>query len=93
MPWSPGPLLLGIGYRITSTSANVSAPGSEVPRHAHIGRETILILEGRQSDDAGIYETGTLVVNEPGTEHKVRSDTGCTALLIWERAPRLYEGT
>ena len=32
------------------------APGSEVPRHAHI-------------------------------------DTGCTALLIWERAPRLYEGT
>jgi anti-sigma factor ChrR (cupin superfamily) len=60
------------------------APGSEVPRHA---------LDGRQSDDAGTYETGTLVVNAPGTEHKVRSDTGCTALLIWERAPRLYEGT
>lgn len=69
------------------------APGSDVPRHAHIGRETILILDGRQSDDAGTYEAGTLVVNEPGTEHKVRSDTGCTALLIWERAPRLYEGT
>ncbi|GGB45161.1 hypothetical protein GCM10011505_28060 [Tistrella bauzanensis] len=69
------------------------APGSDVPRHAHTGRETILILAGRQSDDTGTYDAGTLVVNEPGTEHKVRSDIGCTALLIWEQAPRLFEGT
>jgi anti-sigma factor ChrR (cupin superfamily) len=66
-------------------------PGADVPRHRHIGYEHILVLEGAQQDEFGHYPAGTLVVNAPGSEHKVRSREGCIALLIWERAVEMLE--
>ncbi len=59
------------------------AAGACVPRHRHAGLETILVLEGAQSDDAGRYAAGDFVVNRPGSVHRVWSDEGCLVLIHW----------
>jgi len=59
------------------------APGAGVPRHRHPALETILVLEGVQSDERGDYPAGTLILNPAGTEHTVWSATGCTVLIQW----------
>jgi anti-sigma factor ChrR (cupin superfamily) len=64
------------------------APGAAVPRHMHTGLETILVLEGAQSDERGHYPAGTLVLNPTGTEHSVWSEGGCVVLIQWERPVR-----
>lgn len=64
------------------------APGGHAPRHRHMGLETILILDGMQSDEQGDYPTGAFVMNPEGSEHSVWSETGCVALLQWERPVR-----
>lgn len=59
--------------------------GASVPRHKHIGLETILVLEGDQVDDNGTALAGDLVINPAGTEHAVKSETGCIVLIQWEK--------
>lgn len=59
------------------------APGATVPHHRHAGLETIVVLEGAQSDARGDYEAGDLVINPPGTSHDVRSPRGCVVLIQW----------
>lgn len=61
------------------------APGASVPRHRHMGLETILVLTGSQSDDFVTYEAGALVFNPVGSVHRVWSDPGCVVLIQWER--------
>lgn len=68
------------------------APGASVPRHEHTGLETILVLEGEQSDERGAYGAGTLVLNPAGTAHSVWSGPGCTVLIQWEKPVRFVEG-
>jgi anti-sigma factor ChrR (cupin superfamily) len=68
------------------------APGAAVPRHLHTGLETILVLEGSQSDQNGTYGTGTLMMNPEGSVHAVRSDEGCVVLIQWDRPVRVLEG-
>jgi anti-sigma factor ChrR (cupin superfamily) len=63
--------------------------GAAVPRHLHTGYEHILVLDGAQADDEGVYAAGDLVINKPGTIHRVWSEQGCVALLIWERPVKL----
>jgi anti-sigma factor ChrR (cupin superfamily) len=58
---------------------------SEVPLHEHPGFEHILVLSGSQEDERGKYEAGTLVVNRPGTQHRVTSSGGCIVLAIYEK--------
>ena len=41
--------------------------GRRVPRHRHAGLETIVVLEGMQSDESGDYAAGTVVLNPVGT--------------------------
>ncbi len=60
-------------------------PGASVPRHRHRGLETIVVLEGVQSDERGAYRAGDVVLNEAGSEHRVWSDEGCAVLIIWEK--------
>ncbi|MBI1170485.1 cupin domain-containing protein [bacterium] len=62
------------------------APGAGVPRHRHRGLETILVLEGTQSDERGTYGPGALVFNPEGSVHSVWSDTGCVVLIQWARS-------
>lgn len=58
-------------------------PGATVPRHAHVGAETVLVLEGSQTDERGTYGAGTLVVNTEGSSHDVVSHDGCVVLVQW----------
>ncbi|MBO0906166.1 cupin domain-containing protein [Jiella sonneratiae] len=67
------------------------APGACVPLHEHTGLETILVLSGAQSDDAGTYRAGDLVLNEPGSRHRVWSDEGCLVLISWAAPVRILE--
>lgn len=61
------------------------APGARVPRHVHRGHEHILVLRGAQEDDYGSYPAGHFIVNGPGSQHTVASETGCIVLIIWHR--------
>lgn len=65
------------------------APGSSVPRHLHTGMETILVLQGAQSDENGTYPEGSLMINPEGSAHSVWSDTGCVVLIQWERPVKI----
>jgi anti-sigma factor ChrR (cupin superfamily) len=65
------------------------AAGASVPEHLHMGLETILVLEGSQSDERGSYQTGELVCNPAGSRHRVWSEAGCVVLIQWERPVRL----
>lgn len=67
------------------------APGASVPKHLHTGLETILVLEGAQSDEFGTYGAGSLVLNPRGTIHSVWSDDGCAVLIQWERPVQILE--
>jgi anti-sigma factor ChrR (cupin superfamily) len=66
-------------------------PGASIPRHEHLGYEHILVLHGSQSDENGHYPAGTLVVNRPGSAHRVVSAEGCVVLVFWERGVRFAE--
>jgi anti-sigma factor ChrR (cupin superfamily) len=63
-------------------------PGGEVPLHEHVGYEHILVLAGSQRDENGVYSTGHIAINPPGTRHKVISETGCIVLAIYEKPVR-----
>lgn len=67
------------------------APGAGVPRHRHQGLETILVLEGAQSDERGRYPAGSLLVNPEGSSHSVWSDIGCVVLIQWARPVQFLE--
>jgi len=60
-------------------------PGASVPLHEHPDVETILVLEGTQSDERGTYGVGDLVINPKGSRHRVWSETGCVVLLHWTK--------
>lgn len=68
------------------------APGARVPLHLHTGLETILVLDGAQSDERGTYGKGTVVLNPQGSSHSVWSDTGCAVLIQWERPVKILDG-
>jgi anti-sigma factor ChrR (cupin superfamily) len=65
--------------------------GAPAPLHEHLGFEHIVMLEGSQADERGIYPAGTLAINPAGSRHSVWSDDGCVALLIWEKPVRFLE--
>ncbi len=65
------------------------APGASVPRHLHQGLETILVLEGAQSDEFGHYPVGSLVTNPEGSVHAVTSEQGCVVLIQWTKPVKI----
>lgn len=80
-------------YPVTEDGAHAALlryrPGACVPLHVHGGMEHILVLQGAQRDERGEYSAGTLVVNRPGTSHRVCSDDGCIVLAIWQKSVRV----
>ncbi|KUM27236.1 allophanate hydrolase [Mesorhizobium loti] len=58
--------------------------GAGVPRHRHAGLETIVVLEGTQSDENGDYPAGSVILNPVGTEHSVWTKEGCVVLIQWD---------
>lgn len=67
------------------------AAGASVPRHVHPGLETVLVLEGSQSDERGEYGAGSLVINDVDSTHTVRSEAGCVVLIQWTLPVRLLD--
>ncbi len=65
-------------------------PGASVALHRHVGYEHVFILAGAQTDHNGVHGAGTLVINPPGSRHRVVSESGCLALVIWEQ-PVVFE--
>ncbi|BDA84188.1 allophanate hydrolase [Aureimonas sp. SA4125] len=65
------------------------APGASVPRHEHVGLESIVVIDGSQSDEHGTYEAGTVVVNPVGSVHSVWSEQGCLVLISWAKPVRI----
>ena len=64
------------------------SPGATVPPHEHVGLETVMILEGSQRDDNGVYGAGTVILNREGSRHAVASDEGCVVLIQWAKPIR-----
>ena len=60
-------------------------PDASIPYHMHRGLETILVLEGVQSDEFGDYPTGSVILNPEGTKHSVWSTEGCVVLIHWQQ--------
>lgn len=67
------------------------APGARVPRHRHVGLETVVVLEGGQSDESGDYRAGAVALNAPGSEHSVWSQDGCVVLIHWTKPVEILE--
>ncbi|MBM3223704.1 MAG: isochorismatase family protein [Candidatus Tectomicrobia bacterium] len=65
-------------------------PGASLPLHHHAGYEHVFVLAGSQTDHNGVYGAGTLVINPPGSRHRVVSTDGCLVLVIWEK-PVIFE--
>jgi anti-sigma factor ChrR (cupin superfamily) len=85
-PFRPGirvSWLLRGGADAPSAAVLAYEPGASVPRHRHAGLETIVVLDGVQSDESGDYAAGTVVLNPVGSEHSVWSDNGCVVLIQW----------
>lgn len=60
-------------------------PNASVPLHMHGGYEHIFILKGSQLDRSGTQHAGTVIINPPGSSHRVTSPEGCIVLIIWEK--------
>jgi anti-sigma factor ChrR (cupin superfamily) len=91
-PFGPG---VGVRWLYRTPDGGPSAallryqPGASVPLHEHVGYEHVLVLDGAQADERGRYPAGALVINPPGSRHRVHSDEGCVVLIVWERAVRV----
>jgi anti-sigma factor ChrR (cupin superfamily) len=80
--------IYGDGIAGPATAVLRYRPGGSVPWHEHEGFEHVVVLEGSQEDERGVYPAGTLAINPQGSRHSVQSRGGCVALLIWERPVR-----
>jgi anti-sigma factor ChrR (cupin superfamily) len=76
-------------YKDDATGASCAVlryqPGAEVPAHVHQGYEHVFVLAGEQQDERGRYPAGTVVINPPGTGHRVWSPGGCLVVIVWQR--------
>lgn len=66
-------------------------PGAVVPEHHHSGFEHILVLDGAQTDENGVYERGACLISPPGSHHRVTSERGCLVLAIWQSSVEFVE--
>ncbi len=66
-------------------------PGARIPFHEHDGYEHIFVLSGSQVDENSQAETGSLIINPPGTSHSVLSENGCIVLAIYEKPVKFLD--
>jgi anti-sigma factor ChrR (cupin superfamily) len=65
--------------------------GGQVRLHEHTSYEHIMVLAGSQRDENGVFNAESLVINLPGSRHKVISEHGCIVLAIYEKPVRFLE--
>lgn len=63
-------------------------PGLVDPPHWHNGFEWVYILEGSMEDDKGLYKKGDFLLNRKDQKHHVRTEEGCTVLIVWTGSVR-----
>jgi ChrR Cupin-like domain len=51
-------------------------PDGSVGRHYHAMTESVYTIDGTQTDAKGVYPTGSLYFNPPGSGHEVSNSTG-----------------
>jgi len=94
LPWRPFRegveihRLYGDGISGPSAALLRFLKAARIPFHHHDGYEHILVLAGRQVDEHGIVDTGTLRIHSPGTSHHVAGEAGCLVLAIYEKPVR-----
>lgn len=66
-------------------------PGGRSPLHVHTGFELAYIFEGEMITSQGTVKKNDLMLLPPGSQHHSRSETGCLALIIWEKPPQTIE--
>ncbi|MFJ8543009.1 AMP-binding protein [Streptomyces sp. NPDC093586] len=60
--------------------------GAHGDLHRHLGYELIVVVDGELRNDNGdVYGPGCLVLEKPGSVHRVSSLNGCTLLVIREK--------
>ncbi|POX46285.1 AMP-binding protein [Streptomyces sp. Ru72] len=60
--------------------------GAHGDLHRHLGYELIVVVDGELRNDNGdVYGPGCLVLEKPGSIHRVSSPRGCTLLVIREK--------
>ncbi|WP_159674812.1 AMP-binding protein [Streptomyces mexicanus] len=60
--------------------------GAHGDLHRHLGYELIVVVDGELHNDNGeVYGPGCLVLEKPGSVHRVASPRGCTLLVIREK--------
>ena len=57
-------------------------PGSQLPRHKHVGDELIFVIEGALSDEFGTVWAGNMGYRPNGCVHTVGSKQGATVLAL-----------
>jgi ChrR Cupin-like domain len=51
-------------------------PNGSVGRHYHAMTESVYAIDGTQTDAKGVYPTGSLYFNPPGSGHEISDSTG-----------------
>jgi putative transcriptional regulator len=76
--WLPSPFP---GFQVDASARFLrGAPGARFPRHRHLGREEVLVLQGGFQDDRGAVWAGQLATNDPGSEHAFVVLAGCDCI-------------
>lgn len=75
-----------LGHEGIKASLVRIAMGAKIPVHDHRGLEYTVVLEGRFSDDTGLYQQGDFVIRRPGESHSPTafSDHDCLCLAVLE---------
>src|ERR1051325_7423838 len=97
LPWKPFQdgvdiyRLYGDGRLGPSAALLRFRPGGRVPCHEHLGFEHIFVLAGSQVDENSKADTGSLIINPPGTNHGILSEDGCIVLAIYEQPVKFLD--
>lgn len=67
-------------------------PGSSYPYHNHPAGEEIFVLDGEAIIENAILHGGDYLYTPPNFKHSVRSETGCTMLLVIPAEVELLSG-
>ena len=67
-------------------------PNGRVGRHFHAMTEAVYAIAGTQTDDQGVYATGSLYFNPPGSSHAISDSTGFF-LLAYASPPDFENAT
>lgn len=57
-------------------------PGSSYPYHNHPGGEEIFVIDGEAIIEGAVLHGGDYLYTPPNFKHSVRSEKGCTLLLM-----------